>query len=74
MTFFVPILQNYEFIVYGFSLLQILALILIGAISEQSIDNKMVSKIWVGMSDTDIDLYTNSEFVVIYKNANFECW
>ena len=37
--------KKYEFIRYGFSLLWVLVLILIRAILEQSINNKMVSKI-----------------------------
>ena len=47
LTFFaLPILKKkYEFIRYGFSLVWVLVLILIRAILEQSIDNKMVSKI-----------------------------
>ena len=43
--FDLPILQNYEFIMYGFSLVQLLVLIHIQAILEQSTNNKMVSKI-----------------------------
>ena len=46
-----------EFIMYGFSLVWLLALILIRAILEQSINNKMVSKFEVGMSITDICLH-----------------
>ena len=48
LTFFaLPILKKkkYEFIRYGFSLVWVLVLILICAILEQSINNKMVSKI-----------------------------
>ena len=45
-----------EFIRYGFSLVWFLVLILIRAILEQSINNKMVSKIKVGMSTTDMYL------------------
>ena len=37
--------KKYEFIRYGFSLVWVLVLILICAILEQSINNKMVSKI-----------------------------
>ena len=37
--------KKYEFIRYGFSLVRFLVLILIRAILEQSINNKMVSKI-----------------------------
>ena len=37
--------KKYEFIRYGFSLVWVLVLILIRAILEQSINNKMVSKI-----------------------------
>ena len=43
--FALPILKKYEFIRYGFSLLWFLVLILICTILEQSINNKMVSKI-----------------------------
>ena len=44
--FALPILKKkYEFIRYGFSLVWVLVLILIRAILEQSINNKMVSKI-----------------------------
>ena len=46
LTFFaLPILKENEFIRYGFSLVWVLVLILICAILEQSINNKMVSKI-----------------------------
>ena len=37
--------KKYEFIRYGFSLVWVMVLILIRAILEQSINNKMVSKI-----------------------------
>ena len=44
--FALPILKKkYEFISYGFSLVWVLVLILIRAILEQSINNKLVSKI-----------------------------
>ena len=50
--------RKYEFIRYGFSLVWVLVLILIRAILEQSISNKMVSKIFkVGMSTTDMYLH-----------------
>ena len=49
--------KKYEFIGYGFSLVWVLLLILIRAILKQSINNKMVSKIWVGMSTTDMCLH-----------------
>ena len=49
--------KKYEFIRYGFSLVWVLVLILIRAILEQSINNKMVSKIEVGMSTTDMYLH-----------------
>ena len=49
--------KKYEFIRYGFSLVWVLVLIPIGAILEQSINNKMVSKISVGMSTTDMYLH-----------------
>ena len=42
---------------YGFSLVWLLVLILIRAILEQSMNNKMVSNIYVGMSTTDIYLH-----------------
>ena len=49
--------KKYEFIRYGFSLVWFLVLILIRPILEQSINNKMVSKIQVGMSTTDMYLH-----------------
>ena len=49
--------KKYEFIRYGFSLVWFLALILIRAIVEQSINNKMESKTFVGMSTTDMYLH-----------------
>ena len=55
--FALPILKKNEFIRYGFSLVWVLVLILIRAILEQSINNKMVSKISVGMSTTDVYLH-----------------
>ena len=42
--FALAIVKKYEFIRYGFSLVWFLVLILICAILEQSINNKMVSK------------------------------
>ena len=42
-------------------------LILIRAFLDQSINNKMVSKISVEMSTTDICVYTNDKFIVICK-------
>ena len=50
-------LKKYEFICYGFSLVWVPVLILIPAILEQSINNKMVSKHKVGMSTTDMCLH-----------------
>ena len=47
--------KKYEFIRHGFSLVLFLVLILIHAILEQSINNKMVSN------------YTNAKFIVISK-------
>ena len=44
-SFALPISKKYEFIRYGFSLVWVPVLILIRAILEQSIHNKMVSKI-----------------------------
>ena len=52
-----PILKKYEFIRYGFSLVWVLVLILICAILEQSMNNKMVIKIEIGMSATDMYLH-----------------
>ena len=49
--------KKYEFIRYGFSLVWVLVLILIRAILEQSMNNKMVSKPYVGMSTTDMYLH-----------------
>ena len=49
--------KKYEFIRHGFSLVWVLVLILIRAILEQSINNKMVSKIEVEMSTTDVYLH-----------------
>ena len=57
LFFALPILKKYEFIRYGFSLVWVLVLILIRAILEQSINNKMVSKILIGMSTTDMYLH-----------------
>ena len=47
MIFFALLIlkKKYEFIRYGFSLVWVLVLILFRAISEQSVNNKMVSKI-----------------------------
>ena len=42
---------------YGFCLVWLQVLILFHAILEQLINNKMVNKIWVGMSTTDIYLH-----------------
>ena len=42
---------------YGFSVVWLLVLILFRAMLEQSINNKMVSKIYVEMSPTDIYLH-----------------
>ena len=49
--------KKYEFIRYGFSLVWFLVLIVIRAILEQPINNKMVSKIFVGMSTTYMYLH-----------------
>ena len=59
IDFFLPyqFWKKYEFIRYGFSLVWVLVLILIRAILEQSINNKMVSKIQVGMSTIDMYLH-----------------
>ena len=48
---------KYKFIRYGFSLVWVLVLTHIRTILEQSINNKIVSKIYVGMSTTDINLH-----------------
>ena len=52
-----PILKKYKFTRYGFSLVWVLVLILIRAMLEQPINNKMVSKILVEMSTTDMYLH-----------------
>ena len=52
--FFALPLKKYEFIRRGFSLVWFLVLILIRAILEQSINNKMVSKTSVGMPTIDM--------------------
>ena len=49
--------KKYEFNKYGFSLVWVVVLIFIRAILEQSMNNKMVSKIKVGMSTTDMYLH-----------------
>ena len=71
--FALPILKKQNkkknaFIRFGLSLVRVLVLILICAILEWSINNKMVSKIYstTGMSTTDI-CYTNAKFIVICK-------
>ena len=51
--------KNYKFIMYAFSLVWLLVLTLIRTILEQSINNKMVNKIKVGMSTTDFVLLQN---------------
>ena len=69
MDFFLPYQfwkKIYEFIRYGFSLVWVLVLIFIRAILEQSINNKMVSKIKVGMLLL-IFTDTNAKFIVICK-------
>ena len=72
LTFFaLPILKKYEFFRYGFSLVWVLVLILIRAILEQSINNKMVSKILVGMSTTDMYLHLCQIHSHLYT-ADFE--
>ena len=48
---------NYGFIMHGLSLMWFLVLILFRAILEQSIHNKMMNKISVEMSTTDIYLH-----------------
>ena len=57
--------KKIKFIMYGFSLVRLLLLILLHAILGQSIYNKMLSKIKVEMSTFDI--YTNAECIVICK-------
>ena len=75
LTFFaLPILKNTkqnkrkknEFIRFGFSLVWVLVLILIRAISEQSMNNKMVSKIKLECLLL-ICVYTNAKLIVICK-------
>ena len=57
--FALPILKKLRIyqVGYGFSLVWFLVLILIRAILELSINNKMVSKTYVGMSTTDMNLH-----------------
>ena len=65
--------KKYKLFKHGFSLVRLLVLILIRAILEQSIINKMVTKIYVGMSTTNIYL-KNTKFIVIGKKPDFEWW
>ena len=58
--------KNYEFIMYGFSLVWLLVLILFRAILEQSINNKMVSKVRLECLLL-ILFYTNAKLIVICK-------
>ena len=65
--FALPILKKkYEFTRYGFSLVRVLVFILIRAILEQSINNKMVSKFKLECLLL-ICTYTNAKFIVICK-------
>ena len=66
--FFLPyqFWKKYEFIRYAFSLIWFLVLILIRAILEQSINNKMVSKIKLECLLL-ICIYTNGKLIVICK-------
>ena len=59
--------KTYEFIMYGFSLVRLLVLILIRAILEQSINNKMLSKILKLECLLLIFIYTYANFIVICK-------
>ena len=60
--------NKYEFIRYGFSLVWFLVLILILAILEESINNKMVSKFKLEcLGLLLIRIYTNAKFIVICK-------
>ena len=59
-------MRIYHVGLYGFSLVRLLILILFRAILKQSINDKMVSKIEVGMY-TMIFTYTNAKFIVICK-------
>ena len=65
LYFALPIVKKYEFFRYGY--VWFLVLVLICTILEQSINNKMVGKTLVGMSTTDMYLYTNAKFIVICK-------
>ena len=58
--------KEYEFIRYGFSLVWVLVLILIRAILEQSINNKMGAKFKLECLLL-ICTYTNAKFIVICK-------
>ena len=58
--------KKYEFIRYGFSLVWVLVLILIRAILEQSINNKVVSKFELECLQL-ICVYTYAKFIVICK-------
>ena len=65
--FALPILQKLRiFIMFVFSLVRLLVLILIRAILEQSINDKTVSKIYVAMYTTD---NTDIKFIVILNHA-----
>ena len=58
--------KNHKYIRYGFSLVWVLVLILIHAILEQSMNNKMVSKFKLECLLL-ICTYTNAKFIVICK-------
>ena len=59
--------KNYEFIMYCFSLVWLLVLILFHSILEQPINNKMVSKIRLECLLLMTSIYTNAKVIVICK-------
>ena len=63
-SFALSILQTYEFIMYGFSLVRLLVLILICAILEQW-NNKIARKILIGMSTFNIYLHKYKIYSVL---------
>ena len=65
--------KNYKFTMYGFSLVQLLVLILICAIFE----NQLITKWWANFKLECILLisfHTNAKFSVICRTPDFEWW
>ena len=58
-----------EFIRYGFSLVWVLVLILIRTISEQSVNNKMVSKIWSKFSNVQTGPQEHLQYKIDVENG-----